>query len=146
MDEPSDADYLLARHLRPMPRVLQGGRCVTGDIGYRSLRRPDLRSGPYSQSQRLRRTYRSRCHAVLRCDAARVDSEQALRWALAGGEDYELCFTVPELNRGALDVALGHLGARFTCIGQIAPESEGLQFIRDGKPVALDLKGYDHFA
>ena len=24
MDEPSDADYLLARHLRPMPRVLQG--------------------------------------------------------------------------------------------------------------------------
>ena len=80
--------------------------------------------------------------AVLR----QVDSEQALRWALAGGEDYELCFTVPELNRGALDVALGHLGARFTCIGQIAPESEGLQFIRDGKPVALDFKGYDHFA
>jgi thiamine-monophosphate kinase len=75
-----------------------------------------------------------------------VEPEQALRWALAGGEDYELCFTVPELNRGALDVALGHLGARFTCIGQIAPESEGLQFIRDGKPVTLDLKGYDHFA
>ncbi len=24
VDEPSDADYLLARHLRPMPRVLQG--------------------------------------------------------------------------------------------------------------------------
>jgi thiamine-monophosphate kinase len=69
-----------------------------------------------------------------------VEPEQALRWALSGGEDYELCFTVPELNRGALDVALGHLGARFTCIGQIAPESEGLQFIRDGKPVALDLR------
>ncbi|VEB62568.1 thiamine monophosphate kinase [Salmonella enterica subsp. enterica] len=33
-----------------------------------------------------------------------------LRWMLSGGEDYELCFTVPELNRGALDVALGHLG------------------------------------
>ncbi|MEV9190324.1 hypothetical protein AB0159_27160, partial [Klebsiella pneumoniae] len=40
---------------------------------------------------------------------------------------------------GPLDVALGHLGARFTCIGQIAPESEGLQFIRNGKPVALDF-------
>ena len=34
-----------------------------------------------------------------------VEPEQALRWALSGGEDYELCFTVPELNRGALDVA-----------------------------------------
>ena len=59
-----------------------------------------------------------------------VDSEQALRWALAGGEDYELCFTVPELNRGALDVALGHLGARFTCIGQMsAGDAKGMQFI-----------------
>ncbi|MEA7614572.1 hypothetical protein ONO57_25235, partial [Salmonella enterica subsp. enterica serovar Anatum] len=28
-----------------------------------------------------------------------VDDGQALRWALSGGEDYELCFTVPELNR-----------------------------------------------
>ncbi len=63
------------------------------------------------------------CRTPMRC-CAKVDSEQALRWALAGGEGYELCFTVPELNRGALDVALGHLGARFTCIGQIAPESE----------------------
>jgi thiamine-monophosphate kinase len=74
-----------------------------------------------------------------------VEPEQALRWALSGGEDYELCFTVPELNRGALDVALANLGARFTCIGQILPESEGLQFIREGKPVTLDFKGYDHF-
>jgi thiamine monophosphate kinase len=24
----ADADYLLARHLRPMPRVLQGRRCA----------------------------------------------------------------------------------------------------------------------
>ena len=74
-----------------------------------------------------------------------VEPEQALRWALSGGEDYELCFTVPELNRGALDVALANLGARFTCIGQILPESEGLQFIREGKPVTFDFKGYDHF-
>ena len=70
----------------------------------------------------------------------------ALRWALSGGEDYELCFTVPELNRGTLDVALAHLGAKFTCIGQIMPESEGLKFVRDGAPVTLDWKGYDHFA
>lgn len=74
-----------------------------------------------------------------------VETEQALRWALSGGEDYELCFTVPELNRGALDVALANLGARFTCIGQILPQSEGLQFMREGKPVTFDFKGYDHF-
>ena len=70
---------------------------------------------------------------------------QALRWALSGGEDYELCFTVPELNRGALDVAIGQLGARFTCIGQISAEADGLQLMQSGKPVQLDLQGYDHF-
>ena len=75
-----------------------------------------------------------------------VEPEQALRWALSGGEDYELCFTVPELNRGALDVALGHLGVPFTCIGQMTADIEGLCFIRDGEPVTLDWKGYDHFA
>ncbi|MGX2010138.1 thiamine-phosphate kinase, partial [Enterobacter asburiae] len=62
-----------------------------------------------------------------------------------GGEDYELCFTVPELNRGALDVAIGQLGARFTCIGQISAEADGLQLMHSGKPVQLDLQGYDHF-
>ena len=75
-----------------------------------------------------------------------VEPEQALRWALSGGEDYELCFTVPELNRGALDVALGHLGVPFTCIGQMTADIEGLCFIRDGEPVTFDWKGYDHFA
>ncbi|MDR9964210.1 hypothetical protein KIF59_23920 [Enterobacter cloacae subsp. cloacae] len=35
--------------------------------------------------------------------------------------------------------------AKFTCIGQIMPESEGLKFVKDGAPVTLDWKGYDHF-
>lgn len=74
------------------------------------------------------------------------DPEQKLRWMLSGGEDYELCFTVPELNRGALDVALGHLGVPFTCIGQMTADIEGIAFVRDGEPVTFDWKGYDHFA
>ncbi len=53
---------------------------------------------------------------------------------------------LPELNRGALDVALGHLGVPFTCIGQMTADIEGLCFIRDGEPVTFDWKGYDHFA
>lgn len=68
-----------------------------------------------------------------------------LRWALSGGEDYELCFSVPEVNRGALDVALGHLGVPYTCIGQMAPESEGLSLLENGKPTEFHHKGFDHF-
>jgi thiamine-monophosphate kinase len=56
-----------------------------------------------------------------------VEPEQALRWALSGGEDYELCFTVPNSTAGRWTWPLPSW-ARFTCIGQILPESEGLQF------------------
>ena len=142
----ADADYLLARHLRPLPRVLQGQ--ALRDLANSAI---DLSDGLISDLGHILNA--SGCGARVDLDAMpfsdamlrQVETEQALRWALSGGEDYELCFTVPELNRGALDVALANLGARFTCIGQILPQSEGLQFMREGKPVTFDFKGYDHF-
>ncbi|QOV69797.1 thiamine-phosphate kinase [Citrobacter sp. BDA59-3] len=142
-----DAKYLLQRHLRPVPRVLHGQAMrnlassaidlsdgLISDLGHILKAsgcgaRVDLNALPYSQ-------------AMLR----HVDAEQALRWALSGGEDYELCFTVPEINRGALEVAVGHLGVPVTCIGQMSADVEGLNFTREGKTVTLDWKGYDHFA
>jgi len=142
-----DADYLVKRHLNPTPRILTGQALrglanaaidlsdgLISDLGHvlkasECGARIDLDALPFSE-------------AMQRC----VEPEQALRWALSGGEDYELCFTVPELNRGALDVALGHFGMKYTCIGQISADVAGLHFQRDGKPVTLDWKGYDHFA
>ncbi|WP_252390225.1 thiamine-phosphate kinase, partial [Escherichia coli] len=142
-----DADYLIKRHLRPSPRILQGQ--ALRDLANSAI---DLSDGLISDLGHIVKA--SDCGA--RIDLAllpfsdalsrHVEPEQALRWALSGGEDYELCFTVPELNRGALDVALGHLGVPFTCIGQMTADIEGLCFIRDGEPVTLDWKGYDHFA
>ena len=37
-------------------------------------------------------------------------------------------------------MALAHLGAKFTCIGQVMPESEGLLFVRDGIRLRLTLE------
>ncbi|MGE0971624.1 thiamine-phosphate kinase [Klebsiella sp. WOUb02] len=146
VDDAADADYLLARHLRPMPRVLQGQ--ALRDLASSAI---DLSDGLVSDLGHILKA--SGCGARIDLDAMplsealqrQVASETALRWALSGGEDYELCFTVPELNRGALEVAIGQLGARFTCIGQVGAEADGLQFLQEGKPVKLDLKGYDHF-
>lgn len=140
-------DYLLKRHLRPKPRVLHGQA-----LRDRASSVIDLSDGLISDLGHILKA--SDCGARIMLDSLpysdamrdNVDAGQALNWALAGGEDYELCFTVPELNRGALDVAIGNLGVPFTCIGQVVPASEGLQFFEEGKPVTLDLKGYDHFA
>lgn len=141
------AAYLKKRHLRPTPRILHGQ--ALRDLASSAI---DLSDGLISDLGHILKA--SKCGARVDLDAlpyseaikANVSAELALQWALSGGEDYELCFTVPEINRGALDVAIGNLGIPFTCIGQVAPESEGLQFMQNGKPVTLDLKGYDHFA
>ncbi|PDO84616.1 thiamine-phosphate kinase [Kosakonia pseudosacchari] len=147
VNDSADAQYLLKRHLRPTPRVLQGQ--ALRNLASSAI---DLSDGLISDLAHVLKA--SSCGARIDLDALpfsdamirHVMPDQALRWALSGGEDYELCFTVPELNRGALDVAIGQLGAPFTCIGQISADIEGLHFTRDGKAVTLDWKGYDHFA
>ncbi|KFF66307.1 thiamine monophosphate kinase [Pectobacterium brasiliense] len=138
---------LIQRHLRPQPRILQGQ--ALRDLASSAI---DLSDGLISDLQHILKA--SECGARINLESIPqsdwlrgcVDEEQALRWALSGGEDYELCFTVPEINRGALELALGHLGADYTCIGQIGPSSEGLRFFRDNKATELNWKGYDHFS
>lgn len=140
-------DALVQRHLRPRPRILHGQ--ALRDLASSAI---DLSDGLISDLRHILKA--SGCGARIQLDAlpysamlaANVEGEQALRWALSGGEDYELCFTVPEMNKGALDVALGNLGVRYTCIGQIAPPSEGMRFFHRDKAVELNWKGYDHFS
>lgn len=147
IEEAEDAEYLLKRHLRPTPRILIGQ--ALRDLASAAI---DLSDGLISDLGHI--VTASGCGARVDVDALpysaalsrHVAPDQALRWALSGGEDYELCFTVPEINRGALDVAIGQLGVPFTCIGQMSADVEGMNFMRDGEPVTFDWKGYDHFA
>lgn len=68
------------------------------------------------------------------------------RCVLAGGDDYELCFTAPAHHQDAI-IALGaSLNVRLTAIGQISA-TEGLRLMdADGQLIALDSAGFDHFA
>lgn len=146
VSDETDNAYLVKRHLRPTPRILQGQ--ALRDLASSAI---DLSDGLVSDLGHILKA--SECGARIDLDALpyseamqrHVDGEQAMRWALSGGEDYELCFTVPELNRGALDVALGHLGVPFTCIGQMSADVDGMHFQRGGDVVTFDYKGFDHF-
>ena len=51
--------------------------------------------------------------------AALVSPEQALEYALSAGDDYELCFSLPQENSSDLELALNAANVNFTCIGQI---------------------------
>ncbi|MBW3694297.1 thiamine-phosphate kinase [Vibrio sp. T187] len=70
--------------------------------------------------------------------------EEAQQYALTSGEEYELCFTVPEENKGTLESTLSHTGTRVTCIGQIRPQDH-FELHNNGKPLNWDLSGFDHF-
>lgn len=66
--------------------------------------------------------------------------------ALAGGDDYELCITVPAHSVGALEKSEVELGCAVTCIGDIIAGT-GLQLLDSaGKLYTPMTAGYDHFA
>ena len=65
---------------------------------------------------------------------------------LAGGDDYELCFTAPPANRDVVLAAATSADVSVTRIGRITAEP-GLTVIgTDGQPLPIEHTGYDHFA
>ncbi|TCB38318.1 thiamine-phosphate kinase [Acinetobacter sp. ANC 4910] len=68
---------------------------------------------------------------------------QQWQYALAGGDDYELCFTISPQNYQQL--LQQQLDVKITVIGNITT-STGLTFEKDGKDHLLQFQGYQHFA
>jgi len=65
---------------------------------------------------------------------------------LAGGDDYELCFTAASSQRDAVLAAAASAGVSVTRIGHITAEP-GLSVIGgDGQALPIGHTGYDHFA
>jgi thiamine-monophosphate kinase len=66
--------------------------------------------------------------------------------ALAGGEDYELLFTVPPEREPELAEVARSTGVPMTRLGRVTAPQEGLIVLdRDGCPLPLRKTGYDHF-
>ena len=133
---------------RPVPRVALG-RALLG-IAHAAI---DLSDGLAQDLGHVLAA--SSCGAELVVPAlpssgwlASLDPPRRLRMALAGGDDYELCFTAPSASREAVERAAG--APPVTRVGSIVAGS-GLRFVdARGAPTAplpIDaLRGFDHFA
>ena len=64
---------------------------------------------------------------------------------LAGGDDYELCFTVSVAYRFEVEKIAASLGLRLTRIGTITAEKQCTVRAADGSIVNIEESGYDHF-
>lgn len=64
---------------------------------------------------------------------------------LAGGDDYELCFTAPADQHETIRLLGGRLAVPLTCIGHVTTGA-GLRVLDEkGESVTQEVTGYDHF-
>ncbi len=72
--------------------------------------------------------------------------QERYQLALAGGDDYELCFTIPAEKKAQLERLFTRQGWRCSCIGVIESQPGLRCFLDDGSRYHPHSKGYDHFA
>jgi thiamine-monophosphate kinase len=83
-------------------------------------------------------------HPVVHLQTA--DQDEALRIALSGGEDYELCFAAPPgaVERIA-DAFVDTFGLPITCVGTVHAGA-GVMLRTHGTVIAAPYAGHDHFS
>lgn len=74
------------------------------------------------------------------------NSPDYYRIPLAGGEDYELLFTLPPAKLKAAESAASLAGIAVTVIGEITAEPGLHLAFADGSSYEAEIHGYDHFA
>jgi len=74
-----------------------------------------------------------------------VPAAQALAWALAAGDDYELLLAVPAPRYAELAAAAGQLNLRLTTIGELRAGG-GVTWSLNGGDFVPGVRGWDHFA
>ncbi|KMQ80154.1 Thiamine-monophosphate kinase [Candidatus Burkholderia pumila] len=132
---------------RPEPRVALG-QALRG-IAHAALDISDSLAGDLMHILK-----RSNVSAIVDADAVPCsDSVRTLpdaarrQCTLAGGDDYELCFTAPSSARDALSGIAKRVGVPLTRIGTIGRSGAPAIAWCDasGAPLSLTLQGFDHF-
>ncbi|MGF1775658.1 thiamine-phosphate kinase [Vibrio nomapromontoriensis] len=143
-DDAALNEHLVEQHFMSTPRVLSG--MALRDIASSAI---DISDGLVSDLGHIL----ARSDVGARIDVAELPISPALTaflqqederqyYALTSGEEYELCFTVPETNRGQLEVALSN--TPFRCIGRITG-TRHLELHRNNIPLDWNVSGFDHF-
>ncbi len=74
-----------------------------------------------------------------------VKPELAAQALVAGGDDYELCFTAPPARRKAIEALARRLGVALSVVGTMR-RGKGVRLLRaDGRAIHLRKGGFDHF-
>lgn len=76
---------------------------------------------------------------------ALLDMQQRLQAALTGGDDYQLCFTIPAEKSAAFEQCFKAKGLAYFCVGEIC-KGTNIVFVNDNHyKINLSSLGYQHF-
>ncbi|XZG71255.1 thiamine-phosphate kinase [Chitinibacteraceae bacterium HSL-7] len=128
---------------RPEPRIALG--LALRDVAHSAL---DLSDGIAGDMGHI--AGRSGLAARIDVDALPLDPviadlPQALDFALAGGDEYELCFTASPAQRERILAIAAGLALPLTRVGQMEAGS-GVRLERQGAPYCSPRHAFDHFA
>jgi thiamine-monophosphate kinase len=132
----------------PTPRIELGRALAVVPIAHAAL---DISDGLIGDLAHILEA--SKVGATLDVDAlpagpalARQSLALRRRFALAGGDDYELCFTAPPAQRDAVIATAAAAGTPVTRVGTIEAQP-GLRLVdAAGKALQMDVQGWDHFS
>lgn len=144
---PEQETVLVSSHLTPQPQVFLGQALAAA--GATSM--DDVSDGLSSEANEIAAA--SRAGIVLYADKIPLSDElrryaarqgrNPLEYALYGGEDYQLLFTMPAAAAG--EFCRSPLGQTCSPIGTVT-DKPGVRLIHnDGSAVPLEPKGYNHF-
>ncbi|MFC3652046.1 thiamine-phosphate kinase [Dyella humi] len=142
----AQASYLIQRIHRPTPRVAAGlalrghaSACIDVSDGLLADLGHICTSSHVGAEIEAALLPRSSALLDLFDDATSCD------FALSGGDDYELCFTVPPQHVASVQTDLARLGCGAARIGRIV-EGRGVNVRdREGRQLELVHQGWDHF-
>uniref|UniRef100_UPI004056E7EA thiamine-phosphate kinase n=1 Tax=Candidatus Electronema sp. TaxID=2698783 RepID=UPI004056E7EA len=149
----ADAEWrqLILAHLDPRPRV-ELGRFLAGTGLVHAMM--DMSDGLATDLAQICKA--SKVGAVIEADllpgcgelaeVAALLKEDALRWMISGGEDYELLFTAAEADGEQIKQAAAGQGWTMYSAGRIIA-GQGLRLVRSGGRIEenISFQGFDHF-
>jgi thiamine-monophosphate kinase len=83
--------------------------------------------------------------AKLPLSSALQKHSHAIEFALHGGDDYELCFTVPQQNKNLIEKMAVSLSLPLTDIGTVIAGGKLIARDENGAEHLLERRGYEHF-
>ena len=140
-----DRDYLVQRYYRPQPRIEEGRQLLS--LASSAI---DISDGLVADLEHICKA--SEVGALIDVDCLPVSHAassvlgqyEVIESALSGGDDYELCFTVPSSNWQKMDELIEAREIDATEIGRIESGS-GIKCWHKAQPYPIKKRGYNHF-